>query len=210
MVLLSASLEAYIDENSSNASKNLLSIDQKAHEEHPGAHMISGPLVCQFLKMLIKISNAQRILDIGTYVGYSALSMAEALDETGLVISCERREENYLIAKQNVENHPKGEKVKLFFGSAFDCIESIDEPLDLIFLDANKNPNMDYYQKIIPKLKPNGILVIDDALWKGEITNPSCAMVESIDKLNQFIKKDPRVESLLLPLRNGLNVVYKK
>ena len=113
------------------------------------------------------------------------------------------------IAKENLKKHPLFEKIFFFEGSATDCINEVDEIIDLVFIDANKKPMVDYYEQVMPKLRKGGIIIADDVLWKGEVINPDCERKEMMDNFNQKVKNDPRVENVLLPLRNGLNLIYK-
>lgn len=207
--MISDSLKEYMHKHSKTDSPFLSKVTQETYANIELAQMICGPLVGNLLKFLVRISDAKLVLDVGTFVGFSALTLAEAMDVGGKVITCENNEIHFEIAKKNIKAHPNGNKVELFFGDALDCINSVQELLDLSFLDANKKDSIDQYNLLVEKTRPGKAIVVDDALWKGEIIEMSEPKHLIMDELNKFILKDPRVENVLIPLRNGINLVYK-
>ncbi|MDO8954335.1 MAG: class I SAM-dependent methyltransferase [Gammaproteobacteria bacterium] len=181
-------------------------------EQKPGAHMLSGRLVGQLLAMLIKTSQAKTVLDVGTFTGYSALSMAEALPEDGRVFSIESSSPTLEIAKSYFAESPAGSKIHCCLGDAITILPSLDELFDLIFIDADKNKISEYYELALAKLRTGGLLIIDDVLWRGEVleAEPSDKRAKVMQVLNKHILNDPRVENVLLPVRHGLNIVFKR
>ncbi len=206
--MLSDQLNLYLTKHSKPLSSHLSQI-QKKTQQLPSSHMLSGSLVSAFLAFLAKMTKAKLSIDVGTYVGFSALSLAEAMSDDGEVRTYENNLEYAAMAQSNIQNHPQGHKVKLFFGDALDLLKEIDQPVDLAFIDANKRPYADYYEILVQKLRPGGVMVIDDALWNGEVISPTETKHETMTRLNEFISKDYRVENLLIPLRHGINLVYK-
>lgn len=206
--MLSDQLNHYLTKHSKPLSSHLSQI-QKKTQQLPSSHMLSGSLMSTFLGFLVKMTKAKLAIDVGTYVGFSALSLAEAMGNEGEVRTYENNSEHAAIAKSNIQNHPQGDKVKLFLGDALDLLKEIDQPVDLAFIDANKRPYAQYYEILVEKLRPGGVMVIDDALWKGEVISPTETKHETMNQLNELIHQDPRVENLLIPIRHGINLVYK-
>lgn len=207
--MISDTLNEYLLRHSKKNSPFLSKLSDKTQKNLGEPHMLCGPLVGAFLNFLVKLSNAKFVLDIGTFSGYSALSIAEALDKEGKVLTCEKCANHVAVARKNFAQHKDGYKIELFYGNALDCIKSVQKPIDLSFLDADKRPSIEYYDLIVEKTKPGGAIVIDDALWKGEIVKMSEPKHLIMDELNKYILNDPRVENVLIPLRHGINLVYK-
>ncbi|OED44022.1 methyltransferase [Endozoicomonas sp. (ex Bugula neritina AB1)] len=170
---------------------------------------LSGRLVGQTLKMLVQISQSKRVLEIGMFTGYAALSMAEGVPMDGVVYACETNPRAIDIAEEFFDQSPHGAKINVLFGHALETIESIKEPLDFVFIDADKKAYPHYFDAILPKLSEQGIIVFDDALWKGGVLNPKDERDQIMADLNQRIKDHPNLENVLLPIRHGLNIVRK-
>lgn len=171
-----------------------------------GAHMVSGPLVMRLLQMLMKLNQAQNILDIGTFTGYSAISFAEALIE-GKVYTCEQDADILAVAQQFFAKSPHGKKIEVIQGDALDFLKATPLFFDLIFVDADKKRLRDYYEAALTKLTKRGILVIDDVLWRGEVVAPKTERALRIHEFNEYIHQDARVLHLILPIRHGLQIV---
>jgi caffeoyl-CoA O-methyltransferase len=191
---------------------NLLQVMQSDIENTPGANMLSGRLLGQLLRLLIYISQAKKVLDIGTFTGYSALMMAEALPPDGKVLTLESSEPTLAKAKAYFAESACGHKIITQCGNALEIIPTLEDDFDLIFIDADKNRIMEYYELALTKLRVGGVMVIDDVLWRGEVVldNPSDKRAKIMQQLNHFIVSDNRVENLLLPIRHGVNIVLKR
>ena len=207
--MILAPLKQYLESHARPLSDSLAKIQKETGKVFEGSHMICGTQIAHLLSILIKLMRAKYVIDIGTYVGFSALAIAEALESDGKVISCERDALYYEMATKNVNAHPDGHKVELFHGNAADCIDQIDKPIDLSFLDADKTPYLEYYQKLVEKTRPGGLIVVDDALWKGQVAEANTPRLHLMNQFNEYVKDDPRVENLLVPIRHGINLVYK-
>lgn len=206
--MLPDKLNQYVSEYSKGLSIFLTKIKEQT-DGSEGAHMICGSTVAALLSILTKLTNAKLALDIGTYVGFSACAIAEAMNHEGRVISCEQDPRCFEIAQKNFSEHPHGYKVKQYFGDAKNCIAELNEPIDIAFLDAHKKFYLDYYELVVEKMRSGGVIVVDDALWKGEVVVPTHPRHDVMHQFNERIHNDPRVENILIPIRNGVNLIYK-
>ncbi|MBP9673596.1 MAG: class I SAM-dependent methyltransferase [Bacteriovoracaceae bacterium] len=212
-MIISKEIEHYAKAFSSQDSDLLQKLMQETHEKTTAPQMLSGPLVGQFLKILIGITQAKRVLEIGTFTGYSALSMAEALPLEGELFTCDVSAFNTEIAKSFFTQSPHGKKIKVILGPALETIETLQGIFDLVFIDADKKNYQHYYEMVFPKVKQGGLIVVDNCLWDGEVTHnedKQDEMTRSIHHLNQRIAQDKRVEHIILTVRDGLHVVRKK
>lgn len=207
--MISTLLNNYLEAHSKPLSNSLKTLLENAPLQVKGAHMICGSQIAAFLSLLVKLLNATYMVDIGTFIGFSALVLAEASSPEGKIFSCEKDSNSYEIARKNIALHPEGRKVQLSLKDAKDFIDELKDGIEFSFIDANKKAYLEHYQKLIEKTKKGGIIVIDDALWKGQITTPDTPRLQAIDQLNKTIREDPRVENLLIPIRNGINLIYK-
>ena len=168
-----------------------------------------GPLAAQFLKMLVLMTGARRILEIGMFTGYSTLAFAEALPKDGRVVTCEINPETTEIARQCLSASPHGRKIEIRLGPALNSLKVIPGPFDLCFIDADKDRYGDYYDACMNLVRPKGVIVLDNMLRSGKVLNPSDPGSQVIDTLNKRIRNDARVENVLLPVRDGLMLVVK-
>ncbi len=171
--------------------------------------MLTGKVEGRLLSMLIGLIGARRVLEVGMFTGYSAYMMAQALPEDGEVITLEMNERYKSIADECLRGKPEAEKIKVVMGNALDTIPSIEGKFDLIFLDADKEHYPEYYKSLTPKLKSGGLLVVDNALWYGEVIRPEDRKAKAIDRLNHMIKDDPQMENVLLTVRDGIHLARK-
>lgn len=171
--------------------------------------MLSGNLVGQMLKMLIKISGAKRILEIGTFTGYSAVMMSEALPEDGEIITIEMNLRYQKLAEDHFKKFDTQNKIRLLKGNAQELIDELEGKFDLIFLDADKVSYSFYYEHALKKLNPGGLLVVDNVLWDGTVLDPPDHKAEALDEFNKKVMEDERVEQVLLPVRDGLTIIRR-
>ncbi len=207
--MVNPAIEQYCHAMTSGESTLLKELAQATEERTRYPGNMSGRLVGQTLKMLTQISGSKRVLEIGMFTGYAALSVAEGLPSDGIVYCCETNPRSIEIGEEFFQRSIHGNKIKVLFGQALDTIKTIEEPLDLVFLDADKKKYFEYFELVLPMLNTGGLMVIDDALWKGGVLDPRDERDQIIADLNSFISEDPRVENVLLPIRHGLNIVRK-
>ena len=181
------------------------------------AGMMSGRTVGYFLNTLVTISGARRVLEVGTFVGYSALMMASALPEDGEVITCDVSEEFTAIARKHWARHPAGKKIDLRLAPAIETLESLSPPFDLVFIDADKKNYPVYYEKALELLSPRGLIVVDNVLWGGRVLGPDDAEGEmeenatrTIKSLNEIVQNDDRVINVMLTVRDGMMLIRKR
>lgn len=210
MNLVSSEINQYCEKHSHPVSELLQNLASETRETMQAAVMLTGTLEGNLLRMLIHLTQAKRILEIGTFTGYSALSMAEALPEDGELITCDVSEESTSLARRYWEQSPHGSKIKLRLGPALDTIASLDGGLDLVFIDADKTNYSNYWQACLPKVRPGGLVVVDNVLWSGRVLNPQGESDHAIVALNELAIADSRVECVMLPVRDGMLLAWKK
>ncbi len=175
-----------------------------------GSIMLSDHYVGRLLKLLVAMCSAKQILEIGTYTGYATLSMAESLPIDGRIITCEIDPAAVSMATKFFNLSPHKHKITLIHGPALNTIKTIEHTLDLIFIDADKANYKNYYDFLLPKVKSGGLIIIDNALWGGEVIKPKSKQAKIIDQLNKEILSCNQVENILLNIRDGINIVRKK
>ena len=178
------------------------------NEEIP--QMISGQLVGKFLKSLIKLLRAKRIVEVGTFTGYSALQMAEALPKDGEIHTCELMEKHAKTAQSFFDRSDYGNKITIHQGSALKSLEQLQAgSFDMAFIDADKTNYLEYYQRCLALIKKGGIIILDNMLWGGDVLEPQDDDAKSLRKTGDFIQNDERVFNTLLPIRDGLMLCIK-
>lgn len=203
-------LDDYLKKVTTKESPVLQSLRQESQTSSPLPQMLCGPVEGQLIAMLIKLSGAKRCLEIGTFTGYSALYIASALPVDGKLITCEINEEHANMAQRYFDRSPDGHKIELRLGDAIQTIPTLDEPFDFIFIDANKASYPVYYDLLIPKLKPKGLMIVDNALWRNEVVHPVSNRALAIDSLNQKASHDPQVETVMLSVEDGMLLIRKR
>jgi len=168
-----------------------------------------GPLTGQFLKMLVLMTGARRILEIGMYTGYSTLAFAEALPKDGRVVTCEINPQTSEIARRCFSESPHGQKIEVKLGPALNSLKVIPGPFDLCFIDADKDQYGEYYDACMSLVRSRGVIILDNMLRSGKVLTPIEPRSQAIDALNKRIRNDERVENVLLPVRDGIMVVVK-
>ena len=205
-------LEEYISIHSDAEPEYLAQVNRATHVRMINPRMCSGHLQGRVLSMFCHMIRPKRILEIGTFTGYSALCMAEALPDNGLLHTIEIDDELEDFICQNIEGSEYASKIKLHIGDALTVIDSLNETFDLVFIDADKREYQAYYEAVLPKLRTGGFILADNTLWDAKVLKP----VDSNDwqtieimRFNDFIATDNRVEKVILPLRDGLTIIRK-
>jgi len=164
----------------------------------------------RFLQMLVRLSSAKNILELGMFTGYSALMMAEALPDNGHLITCEIDPKAEAIARRYFAENPHGDKITIRMGPALDTIKTLADPLDLVFIDADKVNYSNYYEACLPLLKFGGLIVADNVLWSGKVLHPKEADDHAIVAFNRLVQSDPGVKNVCLTVRDGMMLAWKR
>ena len=212
MEVILPALNHYALLNSSQDDPLLDEIKHYTEKNHPEAHMLSGPLQGMFLTLVSKMIKPKRILEIGTFVGYSAICLAKGLTPNGRLHTIEKREQDAERAQDYFNRSNYKEQINLHIGSADIVLNKLEEDWDLIFVDADKTGYLGYYEMLIDKVKPGTWFLFDNVFFHGEVlkTAISGKNAKAISAFNEYIKNDNRVEKVMLTIRDGLTLLMKK
>ncbi|TNE56307.1 MAG: O-methyltransferase [Bacteroidetes bacterium] len=213
MEFISEELDNYICAHTSPESKLLYELNRETHLKVLQPRMLSGHFQGRLLSMISKMVRPKRILEIGTYTGYSALCLLEGLEESGELITIDVNEELEDIIRKYLNKAGVEDQVQFMIGDALELIPTIDGNFDLVFIDADKSQYLDYYELVIERMNPGAYLLTDNVLWSGKVLDPTQKDdpdTRVIMELNDRIMSDERVETILLPIRDGLMLTRKK
>ena len=198
--------------NYTSAPDALLRQIEEDTRTHPQAHMLSGHIQGKFLEILSVLLQPEKILEIGTFTGYSALCMARGLKSDGKLHTIELREEEAQTARNNFNHSNYKDRIILHTGNALKIIPELDETWDLVFIDADKTGYLDYYRLILPKLRHGGVILADNVLFHGQVLEQPITgkNAKAIQEFNEYINSDDSVEQVFLTIRDGLMLIRKK
>tara|TARA_Y100000996_G_scaffold264196_1_gene207900 strand:- start:103 stop:747 length:645 start_codon:yes stop_codon:yes gene_type:complete len=205
-------IEDYIRKNSSKEPEILKDLNKETYLKVLNPRMLSGHIQGRFLSIITKLIKPKKILEIGTYTGYSAICMAEGLIENGIIHTIDINEELISIQNKYFAKSKCNNSIIQHVGDARNIIKSINEKFDLVFLDADKENYIEYYDLVIEKVKKGGLIIADNVLWTGKVVEPEKdddELTQYLIDFNKMINEDDRVENIILPLRDGLNVILK-
>ena len=206
-------IEEYILSHSDDEGALLKALERDAHVNLLRPRMLSGHLQGRILKMFCRMMQPRRVLELGTYTGYATLCLAEGLPEDGLVHTLEINDEMEDFIFKYLNQSPLQEKIRVHFGDAMEIIPQLDEQFDLVFIDADKRLYSAYYDLVFPKVRAGGLILADNTLWDVKVVDTIPASDKQslgILAFNEKIKQDERVEKVILPLRDGLTMIWKK
>ncbi len=209
MHFLSDELEDYIEQHSENEPTLLAQLNKETFQKVLLPRMLSGRFQGRVLSMLSKLIRPLNILEIGTYTGYSALCLCEGMQEGGQLHTIDIKEELVDFQRKYFDRSPWGAQIVQHLGEALEVIPTIEIKFDLVFIDADKENYINYYEMILPKMNKGGIILSDNVLWSGKIldeVHPNDVSTKVLLEYNLLLKNDPRVETVLLPIRDGLTV----
>lgn len=209
MEMVNAELEVYAQANASEEDPLLAELTEETQRTTQFPGMQSGHVEGLLLRTLVQVSGARLVLELGTFTGYSALSMAMGLPEDGQLITCDVDPEATSIAKRYWARSPHGSKIELRLGPALETLESLEGPFDLVFIDADKQNYVNYWEACLPKVRAGGLIVADNVLWEGKVLDPREPNDFAIVGFNEHVLKDKRVESVMLTVRDGVTVARK-
>lgn len=213
--MVAKDIEAYVEAHTETESELLQRLNRETHAQVLSPRMLSGQLQGRLLAMLSRIKQPKRILEIGTYTGYSALCLSEGLSEDGLLITIEVNEELKSRAEKYFAESEKGSQIKMIIGEAASVIPTLDEVFDIVFIDADKASYLQYFDLVIEKVVSGGLIIADNVLWSGKVTNVNSEKgpdknTAALLAFNDKVHQDARVSHLLLPIRDGLMIMQKK
>ena len=209
MHFISQELEDYIEQHSEKEPALLAALNKETYQKILLPRMLSGHFQGRVLSMLSKLIRPVNILEIGTYTGYSALCLCEGMQEKGQLHTIDIKEELVDFQRKHFDKSPWGNQIFQHLGEAIDIIPTLDLKFDLVFIDADKENYLNYFELIVPKMNKGGIILSDNVLWSGKVLeplNPKDLSTKILLEYNQLLATDSRVETVLLPIRDGLTV----
>ena len=208
MDFISEKIAEYLSQNSDKEPEILSKLNKETHQKILQPRMLSGHLQGRFLSLISKIKSPFHILEIGTYTGYGTICLAEGLATNGKIFTIDRNEELINIQNKYFEESGNRDRIVQLTGSATEILMYLDENFDLIFIDADKENYIKYFEIVSKKLNPNGIIISDNVLWSGKVVEESDGDQETntLKKFNSLLSKDERFETIILPLRDGLSI----
>lgn len=209
MHFISKELENYAASHSEDEPALLAQLDKETHQKVLQPRMLSGHFQGRFLSLISKLVAPTNILEIGTFTGYATLSLAEGLKENGTIDTIDINEELHDFQRKYFDLSPYGKQIIQHTGSAIDIIPQLNKKFDLVFIDADKPNYSNYFHLIIDKMNKGGIILSDNVLWSGKVIEeikPNDKSTIAIDNYNKLLKEDDRIETVLLPIRDGLTV----
>jgi caffeoyl-CoA O-methyltransferase len=204
-------VEAYAEEHTTHDGELFDRLAEETRAKTSAPQMMVGRIEGRFLATLVALHGAQRILEIGTFTGYSAISMASALPDDGELITCDVDPEATSIARRYMDESGHGGKIEIRLGPALETLELLDGPFDVVFIDADKPNYRNYYEASLPLLADDGLLIADNVLWSGRVVEPDGdESTRAIKEFNEHVAADERVESVMLTVRDGMTLVRKR
>ncbi len=204
-------VERYAEEHTTAPPPHLLALAEETRESLSSPQMMTGPVEGRFLELLVFASGARSVLEIGTFSGYSALSMAAGLPVDGRIVSCEVDPEVAEVARRHIAVSPHAERIEVRVGPALDTVAGLDGPFDLVFIDADKQSYRGYVEAVLPKLSERGVIAIDNTLWSGRVVDDAepDERTRALVELNDGLRADPRVVCVQLTVRDGITLVRR-
>ncbi len=212
MEFISEELSDYIRLCSDEEPKLLQRLSKETYQKTLHPRMLTGHVVGRFLSLISKLMQPKKILEIGTFTGYSALCLAEGLDKDGILHTIDENEELIEFQKKYFDKSPYKNKIIQHLGKADEIIKKIEDNFDLVFIDADKTNYLNYYKALLPKINKNGLLIADNVLWSGKVLdkkNDDDPDTIALKKFNKWVKEDKRVNTIILEIRDGLTLCRK-
>jgi caffeoyl-CoA O-methyltransferase len=209
MHFISQELEDYLEQHSEKEPPLLAALNKETYQKILLPRMLSGHFQGRVLSMLAKLVRPLNILEIGTYTGYSALCLCEGIQENGILHTIDIKEELVDFQRKHFDKSPWGTQIIQHLGAAVDIIPTLEMKFDLVFIDADKENYINYFNIILPKMNRGGIILSDNVLWSGKVLeplHPKDVSTKILLEYNALLKNDPRIETVLLPIRDGLTV----
>ena len=203
-------VERFAHDRTNPESELYVRLREETYRDMNCPQMQVGRIEGRFLKMLVRLTGARRILEIGMFTGYSALMMAEGLPDDGRIITCDIDPKADAIARRYFNESPDGHKIEVRIGPALDTIKTLSGPIDMVFIDADKGNYSNYYEACFPLVRPGGLIIADNVLWSGRVLHPESPDDHAIVAFDQLVQSDPRVENVCLTVRDGMMLAWKR
>jgi len=211
--IVAEAVEAYAAAHTTVPAPFLQALAAETRETLDSPQMLTGEIEGRFLEFLVFLGQPRLVLEIGTYSGYSALSMAQALPDGGRIVTCELDPERVAFAQRHIEAAGLSERIEVRQGPALETIGGLDGPFDLVFIDADKGGYHDYYEAVLPKLSERALIVIDNVLWSGRVAQPEgdedTDSTKAVRAFNDHVAADDRVVSVMLSVRDGVTLLRR-
>jgi caffeoyl-CoA O-methyltransferase len=205
-------VERYAEDHSAPEPPQLARLAEETRAVSSAAEMMVGPLEGALLRLLVAVSGARRVLEIGTFTGYSAISMAAALAPGGRIVTCELDPRHAEVAQRHIAANGLAGRIEVRLGRAIDTVRTLAGPFDLVFIDADKESYVDYYEAVLPMLSERGLICVDNVLWSGRVVDEAeaDARTRAIVAFNETVAHDDRVEAVMLTIRDGLTLIRRR
>jgi len=204
-------VERYAEEHTAPLGELFERLAEETRAKTSAPQMMVGRIEGQFLATLVRLNGARRILEFGTFTGYSSISMASALPPDGQIVTCDVDPEATAIARRYMDESGHGDKIEIRLGSALETIETLEGPFDLVFIDADKPNYRAYYEAALPLLAEDGLIIADNVLWSGRVVEEDGdESTRAIKEFNEHVRADSRVVSVMLTVRDGMTLVQKR
>jgi caffeoyl-CoA O-methyltransferase len=209
--IVNEEVERYAEEHTTPDGDLFARLAEETRAKTSAPQMMVGRIEGQFLATLVRLLGARRILELGTFTGYSSISMASALPPDGRIITCDVDPEATAIARRYMDESGHGDKIEIRLGPALETIEALEGPFDLVFIDADKPNYVSYYEAALPLLADRGLLIADNVLWSGRVVEEDGdESTRAIKAFNEHVRSDSRVVSVMLSVRDGMTLVQKR
>ena len=205
-------IEEYAEQHTSPNGDLFERLAEETREKTTAPQMMVGRIEGQFLATLVRLRGARRILELGTFTGYSSISMASALPSDGQIITCDVDPDATAIARRYMDESGYSDRIEIRLGPALETIATLDSQFDLVFIDADKPNYQSYYEAVLPLLADNGLIIADNVLWSGRVVEEAedDESTRAIKEFNEHVRNDPRVVSVMLTVRDGMTLVRKR
>jgi caffeoyl-CoA O-methyltransferase len=205
-------VERYAEEHTTPPEPLLAALADETRASLRAPQMLTGTIEGRFLELLVYSVGARRVLELGTYSGYSAISMAAGLPDDGRIDTCEVDETHAAVARRYIEQAGLSDRITVHLGPALDTLARLDGPFDFVFVDADKENYRNYYEAVLPKLAPRGLIAVDNTLWSGRVADEANddETTRVIRDFNDHVRADGRVVSVLLTVRDGVTLIRRQ
>ena len=205
-------IERYAEEHTTPPEPLLAELAKETRATLESPQMLTGTVEGRFLELLVYASSASRVLELGTYSGYSSLSMAAGLPAGGRIDTCELDENRATVAQRYIDRSPYADRIQIHLGPALETIGRLEGEFDFVFIDADKPNYLNYYEAVLPRLSERGFIAADNTLWSGRVLDETAEEegTRAIKAFNEHVKSDPRVTSVMLSVRDGVTLIRPK